>query len=55
MSVRRYDLTLFVTPFHIILVRENQTLTRASFRGCVDGIGTVGGETTPGQRDDLDT
>lgn len=24
MSVRRYDLTLFVTPFHIILVRENQ-------------------------------
>lgn len=54
MSVRRYDLTLFVTPFHIILVRENQTLTRASFRGCVDGIGTVGGETTPGQRDDLD-
>lgn len=55
MSVRRYDLTLFVTPFHIILVRENQTLTRESFRGCVDGIGTVGGETPPGKRDDLDT
>lgn len=56
MSVRRYDLTLFVTPFHIILVRENQNEPGASFHGAVSAEPRQWRwNPRPGVCDDLDT